>query len=487
MKKSHKGQPTTDNRRSWPATLGLLGLAAGLEAIFRHWSGQSDLNSHIPEFIALALLAGVLYLCGVYLVENFRLGLPALLIILAGAVVFRLYLLPLDPPPLSDDVYRYQWDGRVERAHINPYTVTPALPALGRFEDRAHPILTARDIPTVYPPASEFAFSWVSTVSGYKRLFTGLDLATVLVILLILAALEKPLHRVLTYAWNPTVIVAFATCGHHDSLAIFTLLTACFLIIAQRGVLSAVFLALSFLSKFFPAALLPVFLATSQRRREGPNTETVPGISDRHLQPGSAALCVGAKETALAGRRHKPVAILWSFLAVFAAVVLAAYLPYARAGRSLFTGVSKYAAIWEANDSTFRLLLLAGNSRDQAKLIAGVALLGLVAYVLRNRMELLRACLFVIAGLLLLSSNAFPWYFTWSIPFLCFYPAAPWLLMSVTSVLGYAPVVAYAAGQPYIHSPFILALEYAPVYVWLCFEGWREVRRDPSPSRSDSA
>jgi len=487
MKKSHKGQPTTDNRRSWPATLGLLGLAAGLEAIFRHWSGQSDLNSHIPEFIALALLAGVLYLCGVYLVENFRLGLPALLIILAGAVVFRLYLLPLDPPPLSDDVYRYQWDGRVERAHINPYTVTPALPALGRFEDRAHPILTARDIPTVYPPASEFAFSWVSTVSGYKWLFTGFDLATVLVILLVLAALEMPLHRILAYAWNPTVIVAFAMCGHHDSLAIFTLLTACFLIIAQRGVLSAVFLALSFLSKFFPAALLPVFLATAQRRREGPDTETVLGISDRHLHPGSAALCVGAKETALAGRRHKPVAILWSFLAVFAAVVLAAYLPYARAGRSLFAGVSKYAAIWEANDSAFRLLLLAGNSRNQAKLIVGVAMLGLVAYVLRKRMQLLRACLFVIGGLLLLSSNAFPWYFTWSIPFLCFYPAAPWLLMSVTSVLGYSPVVAYAAGQPYIHSPFILALEYIPVYLWVCYVGWREVRRNPGPTRSDSA
>ena len=149
-------------------------------------------------------------------------------------------------------------------------------------------------------------------------------------------------------------------------------------------------------------------------------------------------------------------------------------------------GLSKSAAFWVAHDSTFRLLLLAGNSRDQAKLIVGVALLGLLAYVIRKRMELLRGCLVVIAGLLLLSSNAFPWYFTWSIPFLCFYPAAPWLLMSVTSVLGYAPVVAYAAGQPYTHSPFILALEYAPVYLWLCFQGWREIRRDPGPGRSDS-
>jgi hypothetical protein len=47
--------------------------------------------------------------------------------------------------------------------------------------------------------------------------------------------------------------------------------------------------------------------------------------------------------------------------------------------------------------------------------------------------------------------------------------------------------VAYAAGQPYIHSPFILALEYIPVYLWVCYVGWREVRRNPGPTRSDSA
>jgi hypothetical protein len=481
MKKPHNGLRATASGWHSPATVGLLALAAGLGTIFRYWGGQSDLNSHVPEFIALGLLAGVLYVCGVYLVERFPLQVPALLIILCGAVAFRLYLLPLDPPPLSDDVYRYQWDGRVERAHINPYTVTPAL---GRFEDSAHPIYTARGIPTVYPPFSEFVFLCVSTVSGYKRLFTGLDLATVLVILLTLAALKKPLHWVLTYAWNPTVIVAFAMCGHHDSLANFTLATACFLIITQRWALSSVFLALSSLSKFFPVALLPVFLATVQRGRwEERGAETVPGSHNPDLEPGNTALGVSGKANALPGRRGKPVA---TFVAVFATVVLAAYLPFAGAGRSLFAGLSKYAAIWEANDSIFRLLLLAGNSRGQAKLIAGVALLGLVSYALRKRMELLRACLFVIAGLLLLSSNAFPWYFTWSIPFLCFCPAAPWLLMSVTSVLGYAPVVAYAAGQPYVHSPFILTLEYVPVYLWLCYKGWREVRHDPVPSRSDS-
>jgi hypothetical protein len=52
------------------------------------------------------------------------------------------------------------------------------------------------------------------------------------------------------------------------------------------------------------------------------------------------------------------------------------------------------------------------------------------------------------------------------------------LLLSVTTVLGYAPVVAYATGQSYRDSPFILALEYVPVYAWLAYSGWQALFRD---------
>jgi hypothetical protein len=38
-------------------------------------------------------------------------------------------------------------------------------------------------------------------------------------------------------------------------------------------------------------------------------------------------------------------------------------------------------------------------------------------------------------------------------------------------------VVAYAAGQPYRDSPFILLLEYAPVLAWLLYQGCRAAYR----------
>ncbi len=416
---------------AWLPTLALLGLAAGLLVVFTLVGRQQDLATQVPEFIALSLVAGALYLIGVYLVENFLLGPVALGIILTSAVLFRLLLLPLEPG-LSADVYRYQWEGRVERARLNPYAVFPAMPDLAWAQDPEHPLDTGTITPTVYPPLSEIAFSWVKTVAGYKRLFTALDLASLGILLLLLSVLKQPLHRVLTYAWNPTVIVAFAMCGHHDSLAILTLLAANLLIVMTRPALSVACLSLSFLSKYFPALLLPIFLKRTR----------------------------------------------WAYAVIFGGLVILAYVPYRGAGRRLIKGLTDYAAGWEGNDSLFRLIRHAGNSKPQAELVAGLLVLGLVIYTLKKSVEPLRASLLLTAGPLLLSPNAFPWYFTWSIPFLCFYPSRSWLLMSVTSVLGYSPVIAYAAGQPYRDSPFILALEYVPVLLWLGYEGRRAIRRD---------
>lgn len=418
--------PETPSKSTWPATLGLATTALGMGVIFAWLATRRNLDSQVPEFIVLMLAAGILYFAAIYLVERFRLGAAALLIILAGAVGFRLAFLPLTPA-LSDDVYRYQWEGRVQRAGLNPYTVTPSSPGLARFQDREHPIETGKSTPTLYPPLSELSFSWVKSIPAYKRLYTALDLISVAVLLLLLAAARQPPQRVLIYAWNPAVIIAFALSGHHDSLAILTLLAALLFIIKKRPRLSIAFLSLSFLSKFFPVLLLPTFLKRTRR----------------------------------------------TYAAIFFGLAALAYLPFLSAGTKLFRGLSDYAAGWEGNDSAFRLLLLAGNSKAQAELVAGIVVLALVAYVLKKRMDPLRAGLVLFTAMLLISPNAFPWYFTWIVPFLCFYPVRPVVLLTVTCVLGYAPVIAYSAGQPYIHSPLMTTLEYVPVYLWLAWEAWR--------------
>ena len=242
------------------ATCALGALAAGLTAIYV-WVGQQqdDLDAHIPEFIGLLLLAGILYVIAVFLVERFRLGRAAMMVILAGTVLFRLVLLPTTPS-LSDDVYRYQWDGRVQRAHLNPYLAVPSSPELSWLLNPDNPEPPGIDTPTIYPPLSELVYRTIETVAGYKLVSTILDLACVGLLWLLLAAMELPLQRVLAYAWNPAVLLSFAMSGHFDPLTICMLLAALFFLVKNRPKLSIAALALAFLSKLFPVLLLPAFL-----------------------------------------------------------------------------------------------------------------------------------------------------------------------------------------------------------------------------------
>jgi alpha-1,6-mannosyltransferase len=421
----------------WPrgiVTLGLIALAGGLTGIFTWVARQQNLDACMPEFIGLLLLAGILYVIAVFWVQRFRLGITALLIILAGGVLFRATLLPARSTP-SDDVYRYQWDGRVQRAHLNPYIVFPDSEELDWLQNPDHPEPPGEETPTIYPPLSEVIFRMIKTVPGYKRISTIFDLASAVVLMLLLAAKKQPLHRVLVYAWNPTVLISFAMSGHFDSLAIVTFLLALFFLVTNRPALSMGALALSVLSKFFPVLLLVTFL----------------------------------KRVRLA------------YLALVASLIFAFYVPFLGAGWHLLDGARNYARDWVNNGSLFHLLRFAGRSKTGGELIAALLLLAAIGYLAKRGAEPLWSSLLLTGGVLLLSPTAYPWYFTWSIPFLCFYPSRAWLLMSVTSVLAYTPAIASGAGEPLKSSLLMLSLEYGPVYLWLAYNCWEAHRTKLTP------
>jgi alpha-1,6-mannosyltransferase len=401
------------------ATMALATLAAGLIGIYFWVAQQSDdLDSHMPEFIGLLLLAGILYVIAVFLVARFRLGKAAMMVILAGTVLFRLVLLPATPS-LSDDVYRYQWDGRVQRAHLNPYVAIPSSPELASLLNPDNPEPPGIDTPTIYPPLSELVYRTIETVAGYKLVSTILDLGCVGVLMLLLAALKLPLHRVLTYAWNPAVLLSFAMSGHFDPLAILMLLAALFFLVRNRPKLSIAALALAFLSKLFPVLLLPAFL-----------------------------------------KRVRP-----AYAGIFALLVVGFYLPFSSAGLHLFDGERNYGRDWSNNASFFQLLHFVARSKPPAEFLAGLIMLAAISYLAKKQAGLLWSSLVLTGGVLLVSPTAYPWYFTWSIPFLCFYPSAAWLLMSVTSGLAYTPAIADGTGN----SLPMLSLEYGPVYLWLAY------------------
>ena len=80
---------------------------------------------------------------------------------LVAAVLLRVVFLPVTPS-LSDDVYRYLWDGQVQRAGTSPYLYAPADPRLDGVQAAAGAGLRALvnhpRLRTVYPPLAEELF-----------------------------------------------------------------------------------------------------------------------------------------------------------------------------------------------------------------------------------------------------------------------------------------------------------------------------------------
>src|SRR5260370_16968234 len=95
-------------------------------------------------------------------------------------------------------------------------------------------------------------------------------------------------------------------------------------------------------------------------------------------------------------------------------------------------------------------------------LFRSLMLLAAIGYLAKRQAAPLWSSLVLTGGVLLLSPAAFPWYFTWSIPFLCFYPSSAWLLMSITSVLGYPPRSSFGARPPLTNPPLIMFPHHAP-------------------------
>ena len=83
-------------------------------------------NEQMPfgRFFVLYTIAFGLYLFVIIKTSTFPANKRNIFIVLGGAFVFRLILIP-SVPVHENDIYRYIWDGKVSVAGINPYKHAP--------------------------------------------------------------------------------------------------------------------------------------------------------------------------------------------------------------------------------------------------------------------------------------------------------------------------------------------------------------------------
>ena len=242
---------------------------------------QADLRLSIAALAGATALIMVLLSIALYLGETRGIGWSPRVIIIT-ATVFRLMFL-FRSPELSDDIYRYLWDGLAVLHDNNPYAFAPSDVKPLAAESAAllghvnHPHLV-----TIYPPAAQIIFAvgaFLGGISGIKAVLVALDIAVCAVMLRLLSQMKMPPSRAALYAWHPLPILEIASSGHIDGAGIFFLMLAFMLLVPRKNnpdispsnndaAPAAAGVAFSFavLIKLFPMVFFPAFLFLTGRK-----------------------------------------------------------------------------------------------------------------------------------------------------------------------------------------------------------------------------
>ena len=428
------------------------GLAFGilLETIYLFVASASDYRANLLPFFVLSLAAAAAALL-------FARGTSPRRALVWGAI-FRATLL-LRAPDLSEDLYRYAWDGHVAASGVSPYAYAPDAPALAPLRNDDWARSAHREALTVYPPAAQALFRAAAGTGAprivLKTVFAAADLA----IVWLLARFEGGAYAAALYAAFPLAVFESAGMGHLDSAGIALLLAALLLLRRSRAGSGVAFALSVMMKEFGGAALLPL-------ARRGRIAFLAAAVA-----AGGSLWFAASRGGASPGAGLVNFATRWSgnsvvYPAVESAVDALAVAPRAKAAYARWKSTRPERPWMERPWGWFYPELVA------RVLLAAALAAGLVAIAVRIE-DPVRAAGASIALFLLLSPVLHPWYVLWVLPFAALRRSAAFLYLAATVPFGYAllhPVAPFSPGV-------VLALEYAPFAFLLLFAS----RRTPSP------
>ena len=427
----------------------LLLLGCSLLVLYRAGVTASGVGD-IRFFIKVALIQSVIYLLAAWIVVRARSARSTLLIVITFAVLFRLSIL-FAPPYLSDDIYRYVWDGRVQAAGINPYRYVPAAPELAHLRDDViYSKINRRDYAhTIYPPLAQVLFFLTTRISEsivwMKVTMLGFEVIAIWAIAQLLTFFGRPRQLLLIYAWHPLVVWEFAGSGHVDAIAV-TFIAWAFLAWQRRSNAGAALaLACGTLIKLFPLVLLPAMFKRERLR----------------------------------------IAL------VFMTTIIVAYLPYLSIGPKAVLGFLPGYAQEQGLVSgkqfyglTLAQRLLGIDLPSFAYAIAATLVMSLIGYwVLKRRADdedNLKPAMLLATATTVLFAPHYSWYFCWLVFFLCFKPLLTVFYLTIASFVLYATWLGDSPQQMFTINSFI----YLPaVLIGIIEWFWRNSRFQYSPLR----
>jgi hypothetical protein len=190
------------------------------------------------------------------------------------AFIFRAVFI-LAIPNLSQDFYRFIWDGQMLLLGLNPYLSTPAFEInqgmISGFHNQIElyqgmGVLNASHYSN-YPPLNQILFvfgnlfpgnSILSSVIGLRLIIIAADFGILYFGKKLLERLNIPIHNIFWYILNPFIIIELTGNLHFEGVMVFFLIWSLYLLHKGKWQWSAVVFALSVSVKLIPLIFLPL-------------------------------------------------------------------------------------------------------------------------------------------------------------------------------------------------------------------------------------
>lgn len=420
------------------------------------------------DIIKLLLLYSALFLFAFQIIKTTGFYFRLLVI---SAILFRLLFL-FAIPNLSQDFYRFIWDGRMILEGFNPYLYTPdsfiknaELP-VAQAQELYHGMgeLSASHF-TNYPPLNQLCFAIVALLSGKSILGSVVVLRTIIIaadlgILYfgkkLLERLKLPSNRIFWYILNPFIIIELTGNLHFEGVMIFFLVWSLYLLHSGKWKWAAVVLACSISIKLIPLMFLPLFFKWF--KKDGNENEI--GTTSSYF-PGNDVLK------------------LISFYAIVGITTLLLFLPFF--SMEFINNYTKTVALWfgqfEFNASIYYLVREIGfmiTGYNEISIIGKILpilsvliILGFSYFRQNNTIpKLTTSLLLAFTCYLFLSTTIHPWYIA-TLVMLCVFTKYRFpLVWSVAIILSY---LAYS-NTSNSENLWVLGLEYSIVFAAFIWE-----------------
>lgn len=188
------------------------------------------------------------------------------------AVALRVVAL-FSMPALSDDYFRFIWDGKMSLMNIHPFQYTPteflASHPSTMYLKHLYNGMNSQEYHTVYPAVMQFFFvvaaylgngsDWFS-VFVMKLFILGAELGSIRILLLFVKKYELPERNILWYILNPLIIIELTGNCHFEAVFVFFTLLFFYFILDKKILYAAIFFSLAVSTKLIPLMLLPLVL-----------------------------------------------------------------------------------------------------------------------------------------------------------------------------------------------------------------------------------